>query len=156
MDLPQLKPYAPVISQIHASGHQVQIRVADQLNSKDLQRYVQKQQQEANERLLKAVTEQKHLEVKEIMQRFQIDINIVDKDGNNLVMIATMQRDLEMLKMLIVKHFNIDHQNNEGNTALHVACSGGQKVFVDLLLQYDAKEDLPNKDGLTCWEMYPS
>lgn len=87
------------------------------------------------------------------MDRFQIDFETTDENGNNLVIIATMQKDLEMVKILALRQVNLNHQNNDGNTSLHFACSSGELKITNYLLSRGAREDLENSDGLTCWQM---
>ena len=57
-----------------------------------------------------------------LLEQEQIDVNVVDKNENNSIHVACAQGDVDILNMLIVKDFNINAQNCDGNTALHIAC----------------------------------
>ena len=54
-----------------------------------------------------------------------------DRDGNSLAAIATCKGDLEMLKVLIKNHFDINISNNDGNTPLHFGISLKQLKCVE-------------------------
>lgn len=63
-----------------------------------------------------------------------------------------MLMDETLMKILIKKQeFNINHKNNDGNTALHFACAIPYKKIVNLLLSKGAHEDIINNEGKTCW-----
>ncbi|KAK6169526.1 hypothetical protein SNE40_020566 [Patella caerulea] len=50
-----------------------------------------------------------------------IDVNTVDKNGDNPLALASGKGKLELVKLLISKDCDINHQNREGQTALHKA-----------------------------------
>ena len=93
--------------------------------------------------------------VKETIDRFHVDFGQTDSKGNNLIIIATLHADLHLLSILTKHPFDINHQNLEGNTALHFACSMSKKKVIDILLLNGANEDIANDEGFTAWELFP-
>jgi ankyrin repeat protein len=61
--------------------------------------------------------------------------------------IAAMMKDLEMLKILMTKQFNVNHKNYDGNTALHYACAMSCQKVIDFLISKGAREDIENSLG---------
>ena len=72
-----------------------------------------------------------------------IDI-IKNEKGDSLVAIAAMKGDSKMLSLLLSKGHNPNTKNVDGNTPLHYACDGKHMKCVDMLIQYDVKEDIEN------------
>lgn len=53
---------------------------------------------------------------------------------------------------LINKNANVNHVDNTGWTALHVAARNGRNLVASLLLSNGAKVELRDSDGLTAFE----
>lgn len=49
--------------------------------------------------------------------------------------------------------FDIDTQDEDGNTALHRACKSGRSEMVEALLRLGARRDIPNREGQTPREL---
>lgn len=58
-----------------------------------------------------------------------------------------------MIDMLLAKGIDADHQNSQGNTALHFACMKRLHKCVDTLIAFGVAEDLENDGGKTAWQM---
>jgi len=56
---------------------------------------------------------------------FNRHINIADSKGNTLFMIAAQNGQLNIAKFLLKKSANVNHQNAQGQTALHYAMAYG-------------------------------
>ena len=82
------------------------------------------------------------------------DINTCDKDGNTLLILATMNGNLEIVKYLLENGANPNCVNLVKNTPLHYAIAKNEYYIADLLLQYGAKDNIENIDGLTPWQIY--
>ena len=77
-----------------------------------------------SEKVIKLVNQGYVQGLEELLKRFpSIDKKLRDKNGNSLVCIATCKGDLNMLKLLIHNHFDINIPNYEGNTPLHFGIS---------------------------------
>lgn len=76
------------------------------------------------------------------------DVNIRDKRGDTcLHRLASLGR-VELIKVLLNKipKPNLDAQNAEGNTALHIACEDDEVSSALLLLDHGASVDIENRD----------
>lgn len=65
----------------------------------------------------------------------------------SVVIIATINKDFEMLKELLMRGQSPHCVDKDGNTALHYACSSQQKKIIDLLIKHGANEEVENKNG---------
>jgi len=81
----------------------------------------------------------------------QILIENHNKKNNFIQFIK--QGKLEETKELIKEGFNINQQDNDGDTALHWASSYERFQIVEELLKADAKTDIKNKHGSTALEI---
>ncbi len=70
--------------------------------------------------------------------------------GETPLVMAVVRRHFELAEMLLEKGANINDQNAEGNTALHVAASRYDNVTTKFLLDHGANVNLKNK-----WEKTP-
>jgi len=74
------------------------------------------------------------------------DINAVDGLGNSALLNAAQYGHFEILQMLLeVPGININLQNRQWNTALHLAASRDDESSVKLLIEKGAKFTLKNK-----------
>jgi ankyrin repeat protein len=55
-------------------------------------------------------------------------------------------------KYLIIHGVNINSQNNNGDTALHLAVQYHKYKTIDFLIKMGASEYIPNKMRKFCWE----
>ena len=92
--------------------------------------------------------------MEDVLKRYQGDLNqILDQEGNSLLILAALQGDYAMIDMLLAKGIDADHQNSQGNTALHFACMKRLHKCVDTLIAFGVAEDLENDGGKTAWQM---
>ena len=59
-----------------------------------------------------------------------------------------------IITFVIYKGVNINGQNNEGDTALHIAAKNHKYKTIDLLIKMGASEHIYNKMQKTCWECF--
>ena len=64
-----------------------------------------------------------------------------------------LQNHEQVARALIEAKANVDHQNNEGTTALALACSWGHEDCAVLLLQAGARSDVVDDWGETSLEI---
>lgn len=69
--------------------------------------------------------------------------------GNSLLCGAVTEGRILAAKYLIEQNINVDHQNSDGNTALHIAILEKKPRAVTLLLNSNANLDIKNKRGKT-------
>ena len=67
--------------------------------------------------------------------------------------IAALTGNHEMLKLLLLKGFEPNTQNEDGNTPLHYAVDSRHLKCVDILINFGADESIENKLGLSAWEL---
>ena len=77
---------------------------------------------------------EEHMEILDkIISRKKFDINVVDSDGNNILMKLIKKGYFEIvLKHLKNKKLDINHQNDEGNTLAHILLSINSIKVVDV------------------------
>jgi hypothetical protein len=81
-------------------------------------------------------------------------LDIKGDGGNTPLMAAVVANFINAGECLLQKGVNIDAINEFANaTALHIAAVMGRKVFVDLLLKYNPKLTLKNKNGLAAMQL---
>ena len=79
------------------------------------------------------------------------DVNMRDKHGNTLLMVACQNNLRSMAKLLLRSGADFDLQNDKGNTALHFAFGYGySKTLGAYLLKKGADPQLRNYFGATC------
>ena len=74
-----------------------------------------------------------------------LDVNAVLESDSALNVIAGDQSGYKTLKLLINRGINVDHQNQNGESALFAAVSANNSVNMKLLLESGANIDLINK-----------
>ncbi|XP_044746875.1 rabankyrin-5-like [Coccinella septempunctata] len=86
--------------------------------------------------LLYAV-EGRHLEIVDLlMQQDGIEVNRSNIHGTTPLHGASMNGDVEIVRLLIMKGADLDCRNLEGMTPLHFACKHGHEAVVDLLIEH--------------------
>lgn len=88
---------------------------------------------------------------KEIIEHFiskGVDVNKVDKEGNNvLINAAGSNKDLSTIELIVSKTKNINLANQSGETALSLAVKGNSPEVVKFLIDKGAEVKVLNKDG---------
>ena len=83
-----------------------------------------------------------------------LNIDKVDELGNSFLINAVMQqRPINIIKIIISLSSDINIQNNEGNSALHIASRNMNHEIKTLLISAGAKTETLNNDGLTPEQM---
>lgn len=74
------------------------------------------------------------------------DVEILDKAGENAMMMAALNGDINIVKQLIAKDAEV---NKKGWAPLHYAAANGHDDIVKLLLDHDAYIDAGSPNGTT-------
>ena len=76
-----------------------------------------------------------------------------DSKGNTLLIIATQNRMKRMIELLLNRSADVNHQNAQGNTALHYAMVYDTEGAIgEFLISKGADDSIENKDGLSCYD----
>jgi hypothetical protein len=71
-----------------------------------------------------------------------------DMNGNTVLHLAAMEGQLDQVKSLIIEFpYELNRQNNAGETALFLSCARGHQQIVDFLLQKGANPNISNLEG---------
>lgn len=98
--------------------------------------------------------EQRHFDIAKLLlgNGANPDIEVSFDTGENLLMEAAEQDDLEKIKILLKHHANIDSQDIQSNTPLMYAAKNGNANAFELLLAYGADPSLKNNEGKTSYD----
>ena len=81
--------------------------------------------------------------------------DLVEKNtGDSYLHIATKGEYYELVRYFILKGSDVNKQNEEGNTPLHIAASKRNMKIIKILLDHKAKLDIPNKDGEIPFDLF--
>jgi len=84
-------------------------------------------------------------------QGFQIDLE--DEKGNTLLLVAAQNSNMRLLEMLVLRGATINHQNAQGNTALHFALTfDAEGKIGEYLIEHGADDTIENVSGLTAYD----
>jgi len=82
-----------------------------------------------------------------------MDLNCKFDNGDTLLHLCVrFFVPLYLIKFLIINGININEQNNDGDTALHIAAKNHKYKMIDLLIKLGASEDIYNNQLKNCWE----
>ena len=74
--------------------------------------------------------------VKELLNHPDADPNKSDLDGNHLIHIVSIKKNLDILNLLIEKGADLKVKNGDGFTALHCCCQQNWTEGIQVLLQH--------------------
>ncbi|MCY3997859.1 MAG: ankyrin repeat domain-containing protein [Flavobacteriaceae bacterium] len=75
--------------------------------------------------------------------------SFVDQRGSTPLILAAYYNQVEIVKFLLNRSININHQDHSGNTALMGACFKGYKEVVLILLEHGADCNIKNYNQAT-------
>jgi len=78
-----------------------------------------------------------------------MEVNAKGTNGETAIMLAAVNKNIELLKFLVKKTANINAQNNEGYTALMFVSSQGDVEFAEFLIAKGAEMNTQNNNGET-------
>lgn len=74
------------------------------------------------------------------------NLEAVDRAGENALMMAALNGDMGLVKLLLSKNVAV---NKQGWTPLHYAATNGHDDVVQLLIEHSAQVDAPSPNGTT-------
>ena len=81
------------------------------------------------------------------------EINTIQNDdGQGLLHIAAINGHYQILRFLIDKGINIEEVDLDGCTSLHYSCYWGHHLCTKILLENNARMDLKNRSGESCFD----
>ena len=76
-----------------------------------------------------------------------------DEKGNTLLLVACQNNNRRLVELLLVRGANINHQNAQGNTALHFALAfDPEGLLGEYLIEHGADDTLENVEGLVPYD----
>ena len=83
--------------------------------------------------------------------------NLEDKNtGNSYLLLSTIENCPELVQYFLEKGANVDKQNNNGDTALHIALRNNNLEIVKIIMNYKPSLDIPNNDGVIPFDLFDS
>lgn len=82
-----------------------------------------------------------------------IDLDYKDKDRNSYLHLTVMNRQEDIIKLLIEKGIFPNKQNKEGNTGLHLAYKNNDNSIIKKLLKSGIDRNILNKENKLAEEM---
>lgn len=80
-------------------------------------------------------------------------IDAEDEKGNTLLLVACQNSNKRLVEMLLVRGAAINHQNAQGNTALHYAFAFDSEGKIgEYLIERGADDTIDNIEGMTCYD----
>lgn len=80
-------------------------------------------------------------------------IDAEDERGNTLLLVACQNSNKRLVEMLLVRGAAINHQNAQGNTALHYAFAFDSEGKIgEYLIERGADDTIDNIEGMTCYD----
>lgn len=99
--------------------------------------------------LVYAVRDNKIEILEELLKFKDLDIDFQDKDKNSAIHYAVIQRNSQLIDILVENGIDIDKQNADGRTSLMLAALNGSEQIVDQLLDFGPDKTLTDNQGDT-------
>lgn len=93
-------------------------------------------------------------ELVDLLVKYGARPNLIDNKGNTALILATESNpDVSIVKALLNAGADVDHQNQDGDTALIKAAGNDNLEAVRALIQAGADLNLENSEGETAWDL---
>jgi len=80
-------------------------------------------------------------------------VDAEDERGNTLLLVAAQNSNKRLVEMLLVRGAAINHQNAQGNTALHFAIAfDSEGKVAEYLIEHGADDTIQNVEGMTAYD----
>jgi len=80
-------------------------------------------------------------------------VDAEDGEGNSLLLLACQQVNKRIVEMLLIRGANVNHQNSQGNTALHFALAFDTAGMLgEYLIEQGADDSIENLQGLSPYD----
>ncbi len=102
-----------------------------------------------NATILIIAAQRRYVDIVEMAIEFGSFVAQFDVLGNNALFYAVDNVDYETIEILLNTTIDINHQNSQGETALHWAARVGDLEIIQTLLDFDADPAIPDYTGRT-------
>lgn len=85
--------------------------------------------------------------VKYFIEKYEVDVNIVDMDGTNAFVYALRNNNYEVAEELIEQGLNVNYIDNKGMTALMYCAEENMVEYAQLLINNNADISIKTEDG---------
>ena len=94
-----------------------------------------------------------HLTITDLLITSGFAIDSEDEKGNTLLLVACQNSNKRMVEMLLLRGASVNHQNAQGNSALHFALAfDSEGLLGEYLIEHGADDTLENIEGLTPYD----
>lgn len=98
---------------------------------------------------LQAASQNGHLDVIQVLLKYNADVEIEDKDGDRAIHHAAFGDEPEVMELLSKSGADLNARNKRRQTALHIAINKGQLSLVRKLLELHCHHSLQDSEGDT-------
>ena len=98
------------------------------------------------------VKDKNYSRFKDIYEKYKIDPEIKDKDGNSLLNLAVQSNCFQIVNYLLNVGANPNCNNRNNNTPLHFALTFHNFEIADMLIKRGADEKAINAMGFSPWQ----
>ena len=104
------------------------------------------------DRIIFYVKDKNFHKFKDIYEKYKINPEIKDKDGNTLLNLAVQSNCFQIVNYLLNVGATPNTKNNKYNTPLHYALTFHNYEMADMLIRRGADEKVVNNMGTTPWQ----
>ncbi len=98
---------------------------------------------------LQAASQNGHLNVIRVLMKFNVDLEIEDKDGDRAIHHAAFGNESNVIEFLAKSNCDLNSRNKRLQTALHIGVNKGHVEVVKMLLKCGAHSSLCDSEGDT-------
>lgn len=98
---------------------------------------------------LQAAAQNGHLDVIKVLMKFNVDLEIEDKDGDRAIHHAAFGNESNVIELLSNANCDLNSRNKRRQTALHIGINKGHVDVVRMLLRCGAHSSLCDSEGDT-------
>ena len=133
-------------------GKEFTIKVTNEMFKKCLDKYSGGPQTIPNlkEDIINLIQEKK-IDIKGFVNFYDL---VEKKTGDSYLHNATKGNYFELVKYFVLKGSDINKQNLDGDTPMHIAARNKNMEIIKILLDYKAKLDIPNKEGKIAFDFF--
>ena len=83
------------------------------------------------------------------MTMISVSVSHLDENNQSALMMAIENNHIEIAQLLLNAKADLNHQRNDGNTPLHIACYKGYTQLAVLLMDFGTNPAITNEKGQT-------
>lgn len=104
--------------------------------------------EELNQGLVMSVV-RGYKECVELLLESGADVNVINSDGDTLLMLAVRHDHVDLVQYLLTKPIHIERKNFDSRTALHLACISDNQIIAEMLLAAGADKTVKTYNSET-------